>query len=138
MAEKVKGMDIMLEVGNEEGTTQQLGGQRSATLNRTSEAMDATNKTNNGWKEYVAGFREWSVECDGLVLESDSSYNVLEEAFFNNTPIIATMKMPSGTIYEGEVLVAEFPIEAPYDDLATYTATLTGAGELKKKTQPEV
>ena len=32
----------------------------------------------------------------------------------------------AGNKYEGTALITDFPIEAPYNDIATYSITLTG------------
>ena len=128
----VRGADILLEV-EVDGALVQLGGQRGATVNLTSEPLDATSKTTDGWYDYITGMKEWSIDCDGLVLESDTAYAYLEDAYFNDKTVKASVGLPSGTVYEGDIIVTEFPIEAPYDDLATYSATLQGAGALTKK-----
>jgi len=133
MSESVRGIDIVLEVEDSAGEMIQVGGQRGATLNREGETLEATSKDTNGWRDYKPGFKEWSVDCDGVVIVDDEGYNYLEEAFHNDSPVQATVAMPSGTVYTGDTIVTSFPLEMPYDDLATYTLTLQGAGELKKE-----
>ena len=38
----------------------------------------------------------------------------------------------AGWGYEGNAIITDFPIEAPYDDALSYTVTLQGTGELSK------
>jgi len=135
MSEKIVGVDVLLEVNI--GTAdipvmKKLGGQRGATLNRTKETIESTTKDSNGWREYKSGFKEWSLDCDGTVVVNDEAYDMLEDAFDDKTPIQARVLMPSGKEYSGDVLITDFPIELPYDDLVTYSLSLTGSGQLKK------
>lgn len=124
----VRGMDVLVSIksGLEYVV---VGGQRGATLNRSSEAIDVTNKVNGGWKENVAGFKEWSVDCDGLYVVDDAGYAALEAAF--NTSDEVELKIASGSlVYVGKAIITDFPIEAPYDDIATYSISFTGTGAL--------
>lgn len=124
----VRGMDVLVSIksGLEHIV---VGGQRGATLNRSSEAIDVTNKVNGGWKESVAGFKEWSVDCDGLYVVDDAGYEALEAAF--NASEEVELKIASGNlVYVGKAIITDFPIEAPYDDIATYSISFTGTGAL--------
>lgn len=116
-----------------------LGGQRNATLNRSAESIDATSKDTEGyWKESIQGFKEWSIDADGAYVTDDAAYAKLEEAFLNSENVDVYIQFPSGTKYEGNATITDFPIEAPYDDLVTYSLTLQGNGALKKVEPEEV
>ncbi len=136
MSEKIVGVDVLLEVnlGTEETPEyKKLGGQRGATLNRSGETIESTTKDSDSWREYLAGFKEWSLDCDGTVVVDDEAYDTLEDAFDDKKAIHARIKMPSGKEYEGNVIITDFPIELPYDDLVTYSLSLTGTGKLNRK-----
>ena len=108
-----------------------LAGQRNATLNRSAESIDATSKDTAGfWKESVAGFKEFSIEADGAFVESDVAYGLLETAFLNSENVDIYLELPSGTKYEGNATITDFSLEAPYDDLVTYSLSLQGSGAL--------
>lgn len=122
---KVKGLDVILSIG-----ASQLGGQRNATLNRSSELIDVTNKTSaNSWKESLPGYKEWSLDCDGLYVISDTAHTALANAFNNGTAITVSLS-GSGVSYTGSAYITDYPIEAPYDDALTYSVSLTGSGAL--------
>lgn len=122
---KVKGMDVVLSIGGN-----QLGGQRNATLNRSAELIDVTDKTSaNQWKENLSGFKEWSIDCDGLYIVSDTAYGALVTAFNAGTAV--TVTLGDGTLtYSGSGYITDFPLEAPYDDGLTYSVSITGTGAL--------
>lgn len=108
-----------------------LAGQRNATLSRSAETIDATSKDSVGfWKESLAGFKEWSIDCDGAFIESDAAYKILETAFVNSENVNVYLELPSGTKYRGNCTITDFSLEAPYDDLVTYSISLQGSGAL--------
>lgn len=122
---KIKGVDVLIKIG-----TTTIGGQRGATLNIAADLTDVTTKDSNGWKENEAGFKEWSLEFDGLWVVDDAGLEAIRNAILNGTTVDAVMAMPGGDTYGGSALVTEFPIEAPYDDNVTYSSSMTGTGAL--------
>ncbi|WP_069649639.1 phage major tail protein, TP901-1 family [Caloranaerobacter ferrireducens] len=129
-----KGVDFVIKIedsGNP-GTYILLGGQRGATLNRSTETIDVTTKDSNGWRESEASIKEWSIEADGLLIESDTAYSQLETAYMNGTKVKVELNTAGGSKYTGDAIITDFPIEMPYDDAATYSVTLQGTGPLTK------
>lgn len=127
----ISGVKVKVYIKDAE-TGQDLGGQRGATLNRSAETLDATSKDGAGWQENVQGLKSWGIDADGLLVESDAAYGILEEAFLNSEKVVAYIELPSGNRYEGDCIITDFPIEAPHDDLVTYSVSLTGTGALAK------
>lgn len=127
---KMTGMKCKVYI--EDATTGKLlAGQRNATLSRSAETVDATSKDTAGfWKESLAGFKEWSIDCDGAFVESDAAYGLLETAFLNSKNVNVYIELPSGTKYKGNSTITDFSLEFPYDDLVTYSISLQGSGAL--------
>lgn len=116
-----------------------LGGQRNATLNRSAETIDATSKDTEGnWMESIAGFKSWGIEMEAAYVADDAAYKVLEDAYLkgDNVYVLIIFGQPSnesvGNAMTGEATITDFPIEVPYNDLVTYSLTLTGSGALAK------
>lgn len=130
---KVKGIKCKVQIfePGDEFNSKPLAGQRNATLNRSAEAMDATDKDSE-WRENEQGIKEWSIDCDGLLVESDEAYETLEDIFMSDGKVGVLITMPSGKKYQGTAIITDFPIEFPYDDMVTYSASFTGSGPLEK------
>ena len=128
---KIKGCKVKVKAG-----TLFIGGQRGATLNRSAETMDETSKDSDGWKENGVGYKEWGVDCDGLLIESNEGYEALEDAFENGTAIELDITEPSGKKYTGSAFVTDFPVEYPYDDYSTYSMSFVGTGALTRTAAP--
>lgn len=122
-----KGIDFVIMLG-----TNKIAGQRGASLSRSADTMEATSKDSNGWKEFESSFKEWSIDADGLLPVNDAGYTALEDAFTSGSKLDVKLVDTDGKGFEGQVIVSDFPIEAPYDDLATYSVTFQGTGELEK------
>lgn len=120
----VKGVAVLVKIG-----TNVVAKQRGATLNRDAETMDSTAKDVE-WMGTEMSFKSWSVECDGLLVEGDAALDALEIAFNAGEKVSVELALPSGAKKTGTAVITSFPIEAPYDDLATYSLTLQGDGAL--------
>lgn len=127
-----KGFDILLKIKKSSGSAEVVAGQRNATLNRGKDTIETTNKTTGGWRTFLPGLKEWSVDADGVYIVNGEGYALLEEAYNNDTPVIVELgEAGSGEIgFTGEAILTEFPIECPYDDTCTYSITLQGSGAL--------
>jgi TP901-1 family phage major tail protein len=142
MPNYTRGMDMLLYANTApEGSPETyvaIAGQRGATLNRSAETIETTNKTTGeGYKEFATSFKEWSIDTDGMLIFDDSSYNALETAYLNNSPLTVQLKSTDGETFSGTCIITDFPIEFPYDDMATYSISLTGSGPLER-TSPVV
>lgn len=134
MAEFVKGLDFLIKVNT--GTDvapvwTAVGGQRGATLNRTSDTVETTFKGNGGFKTYAQSFKEWSVDADGIVVLNDAGYKAIEDAYMSGELVKIELSSANGRKYKGDMIVSDFPVEMPYDDMMTYSLTLMGASELE-------
>lgn len=109
-----------------------IAGQRGGTLNREYDTIDITTKDSDGFTDEDYNFGSWSIEADGLLVETDAGYLALEDAFENAEFLKVRFETLAGNKYEGNVLITDFPIEAPYDDSATYSITLNGKGKYTK------
>lgn len=133
----VTGVDFLIQVNTGAEATPTwttVAGQRGATLNRETDEVDVTSKDSNGWYEGMPTIRNWSIEAEGLLVQDDTAYARLEQAYMNNEIVQVQLITPSGTKYTGKAYITDFPIEAPYDDAATYSVTLQGTGPLTKAT----
>lgn len=133
-AKAIAGKDILLCIWNLEGTQLlAISGQQGLTINRSADTIEISSKdTQGGWKAYLAGMKEWSIDNDGLFVPNDQSHSILSQAFNNSDPVC--IKVVDGKrkvgMFGGLAVVTDYPIEAPYDDAVTYSITLSGMGEL--------
>lgn len=134
VAKAVAGKDILLCIWNMEGTDLlAISGQQGLTINRSADTIEITSKdTQGGWKAYLAGMKEWSIDNDGLYVPSDQSHKILSQAFESGDPVC--IKVIDGKrkvgMFGGLAVITDYPIEAPHDDAVTYSITLSGMGPL--------
>ena len=126
-----KGMDFIVSVKSGGGFVA-VAGQRSVSLERNMETMETTTKDSNGYKEFVSGLKDWSISADGVIINSDAGFNALEEAYVSGEEVEIQISTGSSSNYTGKAIITSFPIEAPYDDLATYSLSFQGTGALTK------
>lgn len=134
VAKAIAGKDILLCIWNLEGTDLlAISGQQGLTINRSADTIEISSKdTQGGWKSYLAGMKEWSIDNDGLFVPNDQSHSILSKAFESGDPVcvkVVDNKRKVG-MFGGLAVVTDYPIEAPYDDSVTYSITLSGMGAL--------
>ena len=133
-AQAVAGKNILLCVFDSTGANLlAIAGQQGLTINRSADTIEITSKdTTGGWKGYIAGMKEWSIDNDGLYVASDEAHQALSEAFTNGDPVcikVINSKTKKG-MFGGLASITEYTLEAPYDDAMTYSITLSGMGGL--------
>lgn len=130
---KLNGTNLLVYVGSNA-----IGGTRSCTLNISQDTPDATTKDSSGWKEVIEGLREWSIDFDGLY--DPTHTEGLEEridAIIDRDGAV-TVKVSTeesgDTYWTGSAVMSSATLEAPMEDVTSYSGTLVGTGALAKAT----
>lgn len=133
-AKAVAGKDLLLAIWDSTGSKiLAVAGQQNLTINRSSETLEVTSKdTEGGWKSYISGMKEWSIDIDGIFVQDDESHKILSAAFDDGDCVcikVYNNKTKKG-LFGGLAVITDYPIEASYDDSATYNMTFSGVGAL--------
>ena len=92
--------------------------------------IDITSFDSNGWKEYLAGLKEWSGSIEGNFKPTDTNgQKAILTAWLNGTALTFTFEVSSGVTFQGSAFVKP-SIEVPVDDKATFSCDITGTGAL--------
>jgi predicted secreted protein len=109
----------------------------SCSINMKNNNLPASAITSGGWKEFIYGIREWSVQVDGnLLLEAVPSdiKGLITTGFIGQYPMTAAFATRvSSTIQlslSGAVLLDVANITAPQTGATNWNATLQGTGKL--------
>lgn len=134
LGNKVSGASVILKIKKDTGYIP-VGGQTGATINRSSDTIDVTNKVSDGYKEYVAGWKDWSVDCDAFVTLGDEGQELLEAAYEAGTAVEVDIRIGAdanakGVTYTGVALVTSLSTDLSQDDAVTYSLSLQGTGAL--------
>ncbi|CAG9621093.1 phage major tail protein, TP901-1 family [Sutcliffiella rhizosphaerae] len=139
----IAGKDIVLSIWSTDGNSLlAVAGQQGLTINRDKDTFEVTSKDSNGWKEFLGGFKEWSIDNDGIYVRSHDSHKLLKKIFEGDDPVLikVTNQKTETDMFGGLAILQSYPIEAPYDDAVTYTASLQGTGalvDLEDNSQPD-
>ena len=129
--DKIRGLEILIYI---EGTA--VGGQRGASLSMSADELDVTDKNTTGYKKYLVGLKEWTISCDGLVVNGEDGYEALFNAFIAGEVVEVQFKHREGGFgYKGKMVIASMDFDAQYEDALTYSCELKGADDLEIITQ---
>jgi TP901-1 family phage major tail protein len=130
----IAGKDILLSIWDTTGSTLlAVAGQQGLTINRDKDTIEVTSKdSEGGWKQYLVGNKEWSIDNDGVYVRDHDSHKLLKALFEGDEPVLlkVTNQKAKTEMFGGMALLTSYPIEAPYDDAVTYSAAFTGTGAL--------
>lgn len=113
-----------------------VAGQQGLTLNREGDTIDTTSKSGGGWMEQIKGLKEWSIDMDGIYVTEDTSHDRLIELYNSDDGLVLIAIYNAETkeiVAAGIALLNSYPLEAPYDDVTTYSASFSGTGQLLSK-----
>jgi len=92
--------------------------------------VEITSFDSNGWKEYLAGLKEWSGSIEGNLKTTDANgQKAILNAWLNGTKLSFTFEVSSGVTFTGDAFVKP-SIEVPIDDKATFSCDIQGTGPL--------
>lgn len=134
LGKALAGKDILLSIWDATGSALlAVAGQQGLTINRDKDTIEVTAKdSTGGWKQNIVGFKEWSIDNDGVYIRDHDSHKLLKATFEGDTPVLIkiTNQKAKTDMFGGLALLTSYPIDAPYDDTVTYTISLTGTGAL--------
>ena len=111
-----------------------LGGQKGASLEISKDTIEITAKSETAEKlrEYTSGYGSWKVSCDGLVWDSQETYDMFVDKVLNGDAKF-TLKLKIGSVtLTGEAICTGASIEGKFDAEATYSVSFQGTGPLTK------
>jgi predicted secreted protein len=117
------------------GGAVKLGANKIAELSNWSldlgaDDIDITSFNSEGWKEYLAGLKEWSGSIEGNFKADDTNgQKAILEAWLAGNKLSFTFEVSSGVSFQGEAFVKP-SIEVPVDDKATFSCDIQGTGAL--------
>ena len=146
-----QGSDLMLFIGGKS-----VAAATNHTLSISAETADTSHKDIVGtWKTSTVKTLSWEITTENLFTldGTGKAYDDLFTAMVGKTELtvvfgsktsasavpqdgwVPAVAGPTGTIdYTGKAIITSLQLNAPNGDNATYTATLTGVGELTKVT----
>ena len=118
-------------------TGEPIACQRSVDVSFTTELIDVTCKQSLGNSEFLPGVRSFSVTCEALVdwqpTGSDEGISELVTAYNNRAKLEVNIADPTNTdiYFNGLGYIESLEVNAGTETEVTYTATITGTGDLQ-------
>ena len=114
-----------------------VGAATSHTLNVNAEMIDATTKSSAGWKDVLPGLRDWSMDTENLV-QFDATEGI-DESFADlgaRTQVVLkfSTEVTGDSRWTGSAYVTSISINAPMEDVVSYSMSFAGDGALTLET----
>lgn len=131
-----KGNDFVIKYATtDSGTKQVFAHAQSASLSFSNSLIETTTKDSDSWTEMISGKKSFSLSTDGLIdyatIADKHNFEAFADVAIAGTKIFFTVGNGSDT-YEGEGFIESFEANGGTDDVATYSCSISGTGELTK------
>lgn len=142
----VTSADVFLAAGTSDGTAAVSESSFTLAAAATNSSLDFSNSleeivsrdgTCGSTKNIVSSAQDWSVSADGLLQDSSDTGVALTDIARDGEYVV--VKFSTGTTsgsvqYVGQALIENVTLTGGVDEIATYSASLTGHGKLYKYT----
>lgn len=99
-------------------------------LDMGADDIDVTSFDSDGWKEFLAGLKEWSGSAEGNFDPTDANgQKAILNAWLNGEAVTLELKVSSTINFSGSALVKP-SIETPVDDKVAFSFDYQGTGPL--------
>lgn len=133
---KEKGTKVLLKVantGSPTGTFTTLQGQRTGVFAGSSDPIDVSDKTQQGWKSYLPGLKDGTVSVTGFPVwgASPDKLEELRAAWEADKPIECRLVLnDAGAYFQGFFYVTQYEVSGNHDGATEYSLQLSPDGAL--------
>ena len=133
--------EFLIQINTTTGTTtgNTIARTESFTLNANGAPVDITTFDSNGWKAFLMGVKDWTVDASGVVTRSGATsisgmtaYDLLWSSYKNSSPLQIVIKATiAGDKYEtGVGFISKLSASYKTNEKATYSIAFQGTGAL--------
>lgn len=102
----------------------------SWSLDLGADDIDITSFDSNGWKEFLAGLKEWSGSFEGNFVPTDTNgQQALINAWLNGQSVSLELRIDATKKFSGSAFVKP-SVEMPVDDKGSFSCDFQGTGQL--------
>lgn len=125
-----KGYECVLTIDNGVDDPATVGLAQNVELSASGSAVDVTTRDGAGWKEFIAGLKEYEISCEQLWVADNAALVILRNAYTAGTQLSITMLDSAGDGFSGNVVITSMKKGQPLDGGVTLPITLKGTGAL--------
>ncbi len=124
-----KGKELLLQVDDGAGGYATVGGFKTNNFSIDGQAIDVTTKDSNGFKEYLDGGINVSINTDATgVFMDDAQFERVHAAALAGSHLDARITVPDFMTYTGPFVVKSLSMDGQDNEAVTYNIGLESAG----------
>ena len=106
---------------------------KSCDVNTSCEIIEISSTTNNIWREYISGRKDWSVTVSYIVTVDDFAPSMLR---IGEKVTLRFTDRNTGALLQGDAFIKTCKVVATTGNLTTGSFSFQGTGELAQVTTP--
>lgn len=110
--------------------TTEAGNTATVTMNLSADSIDVTTRAAKGWRQYIQGLKNGSVDITIYYDTEDDTYTAFNSAFLGGTAISLFISDGEGNGLDGDFIVSGYTQNEPLEDKVSIdiTVNLTDIG----------
>lgn len=117
--------------------TTEAGNTANVTMNLSADTIDVTTRAAKGWRQYIQGLKNGSVDITIYYDTEDDSYTAFNTAFLNGTAISLFISDGEGNGVDADFVVTGYTQSEPLEDKVSIDITVN-MSDLGGRTGPNV
>lgn len=109
-----------------------IAAQRTCSLNMQQDTIEVCSPVSGPWREYIPGTLGWNVSCDGLIYEPEYADELMDVLTRRQKVRLSYYDPELRIVRSGYAIPTVLQEGASISDLASYSLTFQGSGELEK------
>lgn len=93
--------------------------------------IDVTTRKSGGWRDYVAGLKDASLEFDMKYDTADANYKAMLQAYLNNTAVALFVSDGDGNGMDADWVITKFSIPQELEDAVKVSVSAKPSCEIR-------
>ena len=128
------GNSLLIYTSDDDGVTWDvIAHSTDHTLELSSDTLDTNTKDSDSWREKIASLKSFTLSCEALhAFDAAHGFDELVAIWTAGTVIKVKFSTESSgdTFWSGSAVITSLSLNAPQDDLRTFSCSLEGTGPL--------
>ena len=93
--------------------------------------IDVTTRKSGGWRDYVAGLKDASLEFDMKYDTADANYKAMLQAYLNNTAVALFVSDGEGNGMDADWVISKFSVPQELEDAVKVSVSAKPSCEIR-------
>ena len=101
---------------------------KDVTPDFNADEIDVTTRSSAGWREWLQGMKDWTVEAGALWVPSNATIRAIRDAYMDRSEVAVKVRDENDWGFNGTIIITHLGLPQPLEDGLTMDITMRGTG----------